>query len=294
MAEHLVEIAIGPMSEHAQQLLRKASARAPQSLGSFAISFANGYGVIAGESLSQLALLINWLRREVDLVIVTGFPQVAYRETLGAPATVDYTHQRRLGHSGQFARVVILFEPLAPGGGRVFAADIADGALPQDCILAVEKGLEAVAESGVIAGFPVIDYKATLLDAAYHDEDSSPLAFEIAARAAFREAAKNADAKLLEPWMKVEVLAPNEHAAPIVRDLSRRRARPPVCRRQGAEVVVEAEAPLANLFQYEDSLAAITGGRAQLTMAFSRYAPVPPAPEPPDDDDFRPAVGMRP
>ncbi|MGH6873240.1 MAG: elongation factor G, partial [Rhizomicrobium sp.] len=220
-----------------------------------------------------------------------GAPQVAYRETLSRPVSVKYTHKKQTGGSGQFAEVSIDFEPLPPGSGFVFENDVVGGSIPKEFIPAVEKGLKNQKESGLLAGFPVIDFKATLTDGKYHEVDSNALTFDIAARAAFRELASKGAVKLLEPIMKVEVVTPEDFLGGVIGDLNSRRGQVQGTDTRGNAQVVTAMVPLANMFGYRDTLAALTGGGAAYAMQFSHFQRV----SRPEDDHprFPPAVGMR-
>lgn len=242
----------------------------------------------SGPGESDVADVIERLRRDMNIGLDVGRPQVAYRETLGRKAEIDYTHKKQSGGSGQFARVKLVFEP---GSGYGFESKIVGGSVPEEFISGVEKGLEASRETGVLAGFPVIDFKVTLIDGAYHDVDSSALAFEIAARAAFKEGLATAQCKLLEPIMLVEVAVPFGFEKEIVADLDMRRVERHLdVETRGRAEVVRALVPLANMFGYANSLRLMTHGRGAHYMVFDHYSPVPRWP---DDDPFRPAVGMR-
>ena len=217
------------------------------------------------------------MKREFKMDANIGAPQVAYRETITRPTTIDYTHKKQTGGSGQFARVKIEFEPLQPGEGYQFESKIVGGSVPKEYIPGVSKGLDSSRDSGVLAGFPVIDFKARLVDGAYHDVDSSVLAFEIAARAAFREAMPKAGPKLLEPMMKVEVVTPDEYMGDIIGDLSSRRGNVTSMDQRGNARVINAMVPLANMFGYINTLRSMSQGRAQFTMQFDHYEQVPQA-----------------
>jgi elongation factor G len=244
-----------------------------------------GQTVLGGETESQLELVIERLRRELGIEINVGSPQVSYRETPGRRAEIDYTHKRQSGGWAQFARVKLVFEPGAPGSGYSFESKIMGGAVPGEFIPGVEKGLEASRESGVLAGFPVIDFKATLLDGDYHDVDSSVLAFGIAARGAFREGLAKAQCKLLEPIMKVEVVTPENYGRECIDDMSSRRAQIQGTAADGSTLTISALAPLANMFGYANTLRAMTQGQGAFSMAFSHYSPMPL-------DDPPPAAAM--
>ena len=206
-----------------------------------------------------------------------GAPQVAYREALGRKAEIDYTHKKQSGGSGQFARIKLVFQPGEPGSGYSFESKIVGGSVPKEYIPGVEKGLEASRETGVLAGFPVIDFNVTLIDGAYHDVDSSVLAFEIAARQAFKEGLQKAQCKLLEPIMKVEVVTPEDYMGDCIGDLNSRRGQIQGMEARGNAQVINAMVPLANMFGYVNTLRSMTQGRASYTMTFDHYAPVPQA-----------------
>ena len=215
---------------------------------------------------------------------------MAYRESLGKKTEIDYTHKKQTGGTGQFARVMITFEPGEQGSGFVFESKIVGGAIPKEFIPGVEKGLESIKENGLLAGFPLIDFKATLTDGKFHDVDSSVLAFEIAARAAFRELREKGAPKLLEPIMKVEVLSPDEYLREVIGDLNNR-GKIQAAEQRGNAQLVTAFVPLANMFGYTPNLHGMSQGRAQFIMQYDHYAPVPGFD--PDPDVFPPAVGMR-
>ena len=238
---------------------------------------ATGQTVLGGETESQLELVIERLHRQFGIATTVGAPQVAYRETLGRKSEIDYTHKKQSGGSGQFARIKVVFEPGAPGSGYSFESKVVGGSIPKEFIPGVEKGLAASRETDVLAGFPVIDFKATLIDGNYHDVDSSVLAFEIAARAAFREGLAKAQCKLLEPIMKVEVVTPDDYMGDCIGDLNSRRGQILGMDARGNAQVIEAMVPLANMFGYVNTLRSMTQGRAAYTMTFDHYAPVPQA-----------------
>ena len=215
------------------------------------------------------------MKREFSVETTIGAPQVAYRETITKSFEVDYTHKKQSGGSGQFARVKMILEPQEPGEGFAFESKIVGGNVPKEYIPGVEKGLQMQAETGVVAGFPTIDFKATLFDGAYHDVDSSVLAFEIAAKAAFREGMPQAGAVLLEPIMKVEVITPEEHMGDVIGDLNSRRGQVAGMDDRGNAKVVNANVPLSEMFGYISDLRSMTQGRGMPTMQFSHYAQVP-------------------
>jgi elongation factor G len=224
----------------------------------------------------HLDILVDRLKREFKVEANIGAPQVAYRETITKDVEVDYTHKKQSGGSGQFARVKIKFGPLAEGGYD-FTNSIVGGSVPREFIPGVEKGIIQAKDTGVIAGFPVIDFQAELVDGASHDVDSSVLAFEIAARAAFREAMEKATPKLLEPVMKVEVLTPEEYVGDIIGDLNSRRGQVGGMDQRGNARAIDAMVPLANMFGYINTLRSMSQGRAQYSMQFDHYEQVPQA-----------------
>jgi len=236
-----------------------------------------GQTILKGPDEFHLEFVIERLKVEFGIAVNVGAPQVAYRETLGRRSEIDYTHKKQSGGSGQFARVKIVFEPGAPGSGYSFENKVVGGSIPKEFIPGVEKGLAASRETGVLAGFPVIDFKATLVDGNYHDVDSSVLAFEIAARAAFREGLAKAQCKLLEPIMKVEVVTPDDYMGDCIGDLNSRRGQILGMDARGNAQVIDAMVPLANMFGYVNTLRSMTQGRAAYTMTFDHYAPVPQA-----------------
>jgi len=215
------------------------------------------------------------MRREFKVEANVGAPQVAYRETITRSAELDYTHKKQSGGAGQFAKIKLMFEPLEPGQGFVFESKIVGGSVPKEYIPGVVKGLEASKESGALAGFPVIDFKVTLLDGAYHDVDSSVLAFEIAAKAAFKEAMPKAGAKLLEPIMKVEVITPDEYMGDIMGDLNSRRGRINGFSERNGVKVIDAFVPLSEMFGYTTTLRSLTQGRATSSMESDHFEKVP-------------------
>ena len=202
---------------------------------------------------------------------------MAYREALAGPVDIDYTHKKQSGGSGQFGRVKIRFAPSEPGEGITFESKVVGGNVPKEYIPGVEKGIRSMAESGLLAGFPVIDFSAELYDGAYHDVDSSVMAFEIASRAAFRQIKVEGKLKLLEPMMAVEVVTPEEYLGAVIGDLSSRRGQIQGQEMRGNAVVANAMVPLANMFGYVNDLRSSTQGRAQFTMTFDHYASTPQA-----------------
>jgi elongation factor G len=225
----------------------------------------------------HLDIIVDRMKREFKVEANIGAPQVAYRETISREAEIDYTHKKQTGGSGQFARVKIKFEPLQPGEGVHFESTITGGNVPKEYIPGVEKGIKMVAEGGILAGFPVIDFKATLYDGNYHDVDSSVMAFEIAGRSAFREAADKCKAKLLEPIMKVEVVTPDDYMGDVIGDLNSRRGQVQGTESRGVATTITAMVPLANMFGYVNNLRSMSQGRAQYSMVFDHYEQVPQA-----------------
>jgi elongation factor G len=223
----------------------------------------------------HLEIIVDRLRREFKVDANIGAPQVAYRETITRAAEVDYTHKKQTGGSGQFARIKFTMQPSERGDGFVFENKVVGGSVPREYVPGVEKGLKASLDNGVVAGFPMVDVAVTLTDGAYHDVDSSVMAFEIAARAAFREAAAKAGAILLEPIMSVEVVTPEDYMGDIIGDLNSRRGQISGMEPRGNAQVIRAMVPLATMFGYVNTLRSLSQGRAQFTMYFDHYEPVP-------------------
>jgi elongation factor G len=275
----VIEIAVEPKTKADQEKMGQALARLATEDPSFrvAVDHESGQTIIKGMGELHLEIIVDRMKREFKVEANIGAPQVAYRETISRKADVDYTHKKQTGGSGQFARVKITFEPLPPGSGYQFENDVTGGTVPKEYIPGVEKGLRGSLESGVLAGFPVIDFKATLYDGAYHDVDSSALAFEIAARAAFKEGMQKAGPKLLEPIMRVEVVTPRDYMGDVIGDLNSRRGRITGQDQRGNAEVINAMVPLANMFGYVNTLRSMSQGRAQYTMHFDHYEQVPQA-----------------
>jgi elongation factor G len=277
--EPVIEMAIEPKTKGDQDRMTNALLRLVQEDPSFrlAVDHETGQTVIKGMGELHLDIKVDILRRTYKVDVNVGAPQVAYRETITKKATIDYTHKKQSGGSGQFARVIIDFEPLPAGSGYEFENEVVGGSVPKEYIPGVEKGLKASLDNGVIAGFPTIDFKATLTDGAYHDVDSSALAFEIAARAAFREGLPKAGPVLLEPIMKVEVVTPEDFMGDVIGDLNSRRGQIMGMDQRGNARTVDAQVPLANMFGYVNTLRSMTQGRAMFTMEFAHYEQVPAA-----------------
>jgi elongation factor G len=234
-----------------------------------------GQTILSGMGELHLEIIIDRLRREYGVDCNIGAPQVAYRETISKTHTETYTHKKQSGGSGQYAEVKIIFEPLERNAGIVFENKVVGGSVPKEYIPAVEKGIRVQADTGVLAGFPTVDFKYTLIDGKYHDVDSSALAFEIAAKACFRDGMKNATPIILEPIMDVEVTTPQDHVGDVVGDLNRRRGMIQNQESSGSTVIVRAHVPLKEMFGYISHLRSMTKGRASFTMQFHHYDPVP-------------------
>jgi len=275
----VIEVAVEPNTKADMEKMGLALQRLAQEDPSFRVSSdeESGQTVIKGMGELHLEIIVDRMKREFKVEAKVGAPQVAYRESITREAEIDYTHKKQSGGSGQFARIKLVFEPLEPGSGFVFESKIVGGAVPKEYIPGVEKGLQASRDNGVIAGFPLIDFKATLVDGAYHDVDSSVLAFEIASRAAFREGIRKAAPALLEPIMKVEVVTPDEYMGDIIGDLNSRRGQVQGMDSRGNAQVISAMVPLANMFGYVNTLRSMSQGRAQYTMFFDHYERVPQA-----------------
>ncbi len=275
----VIEVAVEPKTKADQEKMGMALQRLAQEDPSFRVTSDEDSGqvIIKGMGELHLEVLVDRMKREFKVEANVGAPQVAYRETLTRAAEIDYTHKKQTGGSGQFARIKLQIEPLAPGEGLVFEDAIRGGSVPKEYIPGVEKGIGSVAENGVLAGFPLIDFKVTLVDGASHDVDSSVMAFEIAARAAFREGALKAKAVLLEPVMKVEVVTPEDFLGDVIGDLNSRRGQVSGTETRGSALVVAAMVPLANMFGYVNNLRSMSQGRANYSMEFDHYEPVPQA-----------------
>ncbi len=273
----VIEVAVEPKTKADQEKMGVALQRLAAEDPSFRVSSdeESGQTVIAGMGELHLDILVDRMKREFNVEANVGAPQVAYRETISQLYDCDYTHKKQTGGSGQFARVKIKFEPLPPGSGIEFESNVVGGNVPREFIPGVEKGIRSAADSGVICGFPMIDFKASLYDGASHDVDSSVMAFEIAARAAFREGMAAAKPVLLEPLMKVEVVTPEDYMGDIIGDLNSRRGQVQDMDQRGNARVVTAMVPLANMFGYVNELRSMSQGRAQYSMHFDHYAEVP-------------------
>ena len=273
----VIEIAVEPKSKADQEKLGVALAKLASEDPSFTVStdHESGQTILKGMGELHLDIKIDILKRTYKVEANIGAPQVAYRESISRKAEIDYTHKKQTGGTGQFARIKLVFEPGEPGTGFVFESAIVGGAVPKEYIPGVQKGLESVKDNGLLAGFPLIDFKATLIDGAYHDVDSSVLAFEIAARAAFKELREKGGPKLLEPIMNVEVVTPEEYLGSVIGDLNSRRGQIQGQDMRGNATVVNAFVPLANMFGYVNQLRGMSQGRANFTMQFDHYETVP-------------------
>ena len=275
----VIEIAIEPKTKADQEKMGMALVRLAQEDPSFRVTTdqESGQTILKGMGELHLEIKVDILKRTYKIDANVGAPQVAYRETITRPADIDYTHKKQTGGSGQFARVKMHFEPLPPGSGFSFESKVIGGTVPKEYIPGVEKGVKGSLDNGVLAGFPVIDFKVELTDGAYHEVDSSALAFEIAARAAMKEGLAKASPKLLEPIMKVEVVTPRDYMGDVIGDLNSRRGRITGQDQRGNAEVINAMVPLANMFGYVNTLRSMSQGRAQYSMTFDHYEQVPQA-----------------
>ncbi|MBT4950668.1 MAG: elongation factor G, partial [Pelagibacteraceae bacterium] len=273
----VIEVAVEPKTKVDHEKMGQALARLAQEDPSFRVNTdeESGQTIIKGMGELHLEILVDRMKREFKVEANVGAPQVAYRETISKSYDVDYSHKKQSGGAGQFARVKITFEPGESGSGYEFVNKIKGGNIPTEYIPGVQKGLIFQQQTGVMAGFPCIDFKATLNDGAYHDVDSSVLAFEIAARAAFREGMAKASPVLLEPMMKVEVVTPEEYMGDVIGDLNSRRGSVQEMSTRGNANVIDAMVPLANMFGYVNNLRSLSQGRANYSMQFDHYEQVP-------------------
>jgi elongation factor G len=273
----VIEQAVEPKTKADQEKMTTALVKLANEDPSFRVSTdqESGQTIIKGMGELHLEIKVDILKRTHKVEVNVGAPQVAYREKITRPVAIDYTHKKQTGGTGQFARVKIEVEPNEPGKGFEFESKIIGGAVPKEYIPGVNKGLESVLGAGVLAGFPVVDVKVALVDGAYHEVDSSALAFEIASRSALREALQKGGSVLLEPVMKVEVVTPEEYTGSVIGDLNSRRGQIQGQDMRGNAVVVNAMVPLANMFGYVSNLRSFTQGRASYTMQFDHYSEVP-------------------
>ncbi|ASP19385.1 elongation factor G [Antarctobacter heliothermus] len=273
----VIEIAVEPKTKGDQEKMSAGLARLAAEDPSFRVEtdIESGQTIMKGMGELHLDILVDRLKREFKVEANIGAPQVAYRETIGHEVEHTYTHKKQSGGSGQFAEVKMIISPTEPGEGYSFESKIVGGSIPKEYIPGVEKGVKSVMDSGPLAGFPVIDFKVSLIDGKFHDVDSSVLAFEIAARMCMREGMRKAGAKLLEPMMKVEVITPEEYTGGIIGDLTSRRGQVSGQEPRGNAVAIDAFVPLANMFGYINTLRSMSSGRANFSMQFDHYDPVP-------------------
>ncbi|MGO9485758.1 MAG: elongation factor G [Rhodomicrobium sp.] len=273
----VIEVAVEPKTKADQEKMGLALSRLAAEDPSFRVSTdpESGQTIIKGMGELHLEIIVDRMKREFKVEATVGAPQVAYRETITRKQEVDYTHKKQTGGTGQFARVKLVLEPQEQGAGFLFESKIVGGSVPKEYIPGVEKGVKSVLDNGVLAGFPMLDLKVSLIDGAYHEVDSSALAFEIASRAAFREGAQKAGPKLLEPIMKVEAVSPEDYVGGVIGDLTSRRGQILGQEMRGNATVINAMVPLANMFGYVNTLRSMSQGRAQFTMQFDHYAQVP-------------------
>ena len=273
----VMELAVEPKTKTDQERMGQALARLAAEDPSFKVSVdqETGQTVLKGMGELHLDVLVDRMRREFKVDANVGAPQVAYRETITRAAEVDYVHKKQTGGSGQFARVIMTVEPGESGEGLEFVSKVVGGNIPKEFVPAIEKGIGSAMQNGIVAGYPVIDVRVTLTDGAYHEVDSSAIAFEIAGRAAFREAMQKAAPRLLEPMMRVEVVVPEEFVGDIIGDLNGRRGQIEGMEPQGNATQVRAHVPLATMFGYVNAIRSLSQGRAQFTMFFERYDQVP-------------------
>ncbi|MDZ4738652.1 MAG: hypothetical protein SGJ03_01970 [Alphaproteobacteria bacterium] len=290
---HLVSIAVVPVLESDRMALGVALKEivAEDPNFTYLIDFGSDQTILKGESDRHLDSKIDRLKRTYAIEVKIGPPQVAYRETLTRVVVIDHTFKKQKAGSGQFARVKIQFEPLPTGSGFIFENEVVGGVVPNDYVLGVEKGLQASRENGVLAGYPVIDFKATLIDGAFHEIDSSEVTFEIATRAAFRELKELNAVSLLEPTMRVEVVTPDDFTGEVVADLVSRHGIVQGADQRGDAKVITAVVPLASMLGYTVALGRLSQERAQFTMGFDHYSIVQAG----DDDPgyFPSAMAMR-
>ncbi len=275
--EPVIEMKVEPKSKADQEKMGVALAKMATEDPSFRVNTdpESGEIIIKGMGELHLEIKVDILRRTHSVEVATGAPQVAYRETLARATDIDYTHKKQSGGSGQFARVKLRLEPQEPGSGNEFESEIVGGTVPKEYIPGVEKGIESIWASGVLIGFPLVDTKVTLFDGAFHEVDSSAIAFEIASRQAMREGCQKAGIKLLEPIMDVEVVTPGDFVGGVIGDINSRRGQIRNQEMRGNATVIRANVPLANMFGYVSQLRSMSQGRASYTMQFAHYAEVP-------------------
>jgi elongation factor G len=277
--EPVIEMKVEPKTKGDQEKMAVALYKLAAEDPSFRVSTdsESGETIIKGMGELHLDIKVDILKRTHKVEVQVGAPQVAYREAITRKVTKDYTHKKQTGGTGQVARVILEIEPNVAGAGTAFESRVVGGSVPKEYIPGVEKGLNSVLSSGPLIGFPVVDLKVALIDGAYHEVDSSAIAFEIATRAAMREAFENAGAVLLEPMMKVEVTSPEEFVGSVIGDLNSRRGQIVGTSMRGNANIINALVPLANMFGYINNLRSMSQGRASYTMQFDHYAQVPGA-----------------
>ena len=275
--EPVISVAVEPKTKGDQEKMGEALGRLAKEDPSFRVTSdeESGQTIIKGMGELHLDIIVDRMKREFKVEANVGAPQVAYRETIENSSEVEYTHKKQSGGAGQFAKVKLLVEPQEAGKGREVESKIKGGAIPKEFIPGVEKGIETVSDGGILAGFPMIDYKVTILDGLHHDVDSSVLAFELASRACFKEACTKGGLKLLEPVMRVEVVTPEDYMGDVIGDLNSRRGQISTQEQRGNATVITAMVPLANMFGYINSLRSMSQGRAQYSMFFDHYSKVP-------------------
>ena len=273
----VIEIAVEPKTKADQEKMGEALGRLAREDPSFRVTSdeESGQTIIKGMGELHLDIIVDRMKREFKVEANVGAPQVAYRETIQNTMEFDYIHKKQSGGAGQFARVKLSVEPLEPGSGRQVESKIKGGSIPKEFIPGVEKGIETVSDTGILAGFPIIDYKVTIIDGLHHDVDSSVLAFELASRQCFKEACTRATLKLLEPVMRVEVVTPENYMGDVIGDLNSRRGQINTQEQRGNATVITAMVPLANMFGYINNLRSMSQGRAQYSMFFDHYSKVP-------------------
>ena len=273
----VIEVAVEPKTKADQEKMSEALGRLAAEDPSFRVTsdIESGQTVIKGMGELHLDILVDRMKREFKVEADVGAPQVAYRETITSEADVDYTHKKQSGGAGQFARVKMVVKKGEPGCGLEFINKVVGGNIPKEYIPGVQKGIEGAMNNGVVAGYPVIDISVTLYDGAYHDVDSSVMAFEIAGRSAFKDALKKSKPKLLEPMMQVEVVTPEDYVGDVIGDLNSRRGQVQGMEPQGNATLIKSNVPLATMFGYVNNLRSMTQGRAVYTMQFDKYELVP-------------------
>ena len=273
----VIEIAVEPKTKADQEKMGEALGRLAREDPSFRVTSdeESGQTIIKGMGELHLDIIVDRMKREFKVEANIGAPQVAYRETILGSAESDYIHKKQSGGAGQFARVKLQIEPLDPGKGREVENKIKGGSIPKEFIPGVEKGIETVSDTGILAGFPIIDYKVTIVDGLHHDVDSSVLAFELASRQCFKDVCAKATLKLLEPIMRVEVVTPEDYMGDVIGDLNSRRGQINTQEPRGNATVITAMVPLANMFGYINTLRSMSQGRAQYSMFFDHYDKVP-------------------